>query len=65
MTSIDGETDGLGQTCEACNGAMTLIGRLPRIMLRPTVHVFRCFNCNSVTSTEHELSKPQVTQHTA
>jgi len=38
--------------CTTCNAAMTLIGRLPGMSLRPAVQVFRCFSCNSVVSTE-------------
>ncbi|HEY0331915.1 MAG TPA: hypothetical protein VGC77_22800 [Rhodopseudomonas sp.] len=61
MTSIDSEQGFPAQSdetrsCETCNAAMTLIGRLPRILLRPPVQVYRCFSCNNVVSAEHGLS---------
>ncbi|WP_041801950.1 hypothetical protein [Rhodopseudomonas palustris] len=58
MTSIDGEQSSLVPHCELCSTAMTLIGRLPRISLQPSVQVFRCLSCNHVVSAEHRLSAP-------
>ncbi len=55
MTAFDGEQGLAEPICEICNAAMTLIGRLPRILLRPSVQVFRCFSCNNVVSAEHHV----------
>ncbi|MBB5047230.1 hypothetical protein HNR60_001982 [Rhodopseudomonas rhenobacensis] len=62
MASIDGGGSLAPPSCESCNAAMTLIGRLPRILLRPSVHVFRCFSCDNVISEEHRASESSQDQ---
>jgi hypothetical protein len=40
--------------CEICGGDTAQIGKLPRIGLRPLVHVYKCDACNQITSIEPE-----------
>jgi hypothetical protein len=38
--------------CEHCAAAMKFVGKLPSVLHRPEVRVFRCYKCNQVTSVE-------------
>jgi hypothetical protein len=38
--------------CETCGRATAQLGKLPRVGLRPLVHVYMCGACNQVMSIE-------------
>jgi len=38
--------------CEACGRDTARLGKLPRIGLRPLVHVYKCGACNQIMSIE-------------
>jgi hypothetical protein len=40
--------------CETCGRDTARLGKLPRVGLRPLVHVYKCDACNQVMSVEPE-----------
>jgi hypothetical protein len=42
----------LSPRCEACGRDTARLGKLPRIGLRPLVHVYKCAACNQIMSVE-------------
>jgi hypothetical protein len=36
--------------CKHCDVTMVFVGKLPSVAHHPEVRVFRCYNCNHVTS---------------
>jgi hypothetical protein len=47
----------LPPNCEQCGVGTVRIGKLPRIGLRPLVHVYKCGGCNQITSVEPEAAE--------
>jgi hypothetical protein len=43
---------GLSPRCESCGRPTSRLGKLPRIGLRPLVHVYKCEPCNYIMSIE-------------
>jgi len=43
--------------CKACGRDTARLGKLPRIGLRPLVHVYKCEACNQIVSVEPELAE--------
>ena len=56
---------GLPPRCEICGFGTVRIGKLPRIGLRPLVHVYKCDACNQVTSVEPERQDSPTISPTA
>jgi DNA-directed RNA polymerase subunit RPC12/RpoP len=46
------EEKSLSPRCEACGRDTARLGKLPRIGLRPLVHVYKCGACNQIMSVE-------------
>jgi hypothetical protein len=40
--------------CETCGRVTARLGKLPRIGLRPLIHVYKCKACNQIMSVEPE-----------
>jgi hypothetical protein len=40
--------------CETCGRGTARVGKLPRVGLRPLVHVYKCDACNQIVSVEPE-----------
>jgi hypothetical protein len=40
--------------CESCGRDTARLGKLPRIGLRPLIHVYKCETCNQIVSVEPE-----------
>ena len=38
--------------CETCGRDTARLGKLPRVGLRPLVHVYKCDACHQITSVE-------------
>jgi len=53
MSVPHSETD-VPPRCEICGTDTVRIGKLPRIGLRPLIHVYKCDTCNQITSVEPE-----------
>jgi hypothetical protein len=51
--------------CEICGFGTVRIGKLPRIGLRPLVHVYKCDACNQVTSVEPERQEDAMCRRAA
>jgi len=51
--------------CEICGFGTVRIGKLPRIGLRPLVHVYKCDACNQVTSVEPERHQESIHRRVA
>jgi hypothetical protein len=44
----------LSPRCETCGRDTARLGKLPRVGLRPLVHVYKCKACNQIMSVEPE-----------
>jgi hypothetical protein len=42
--------------CDICGGDTARIGKLPRIGVRPLVHVYKCEPCNHIMSVEPDIA---------
>jgi hypothetical protein len=38
--------------CKYCNAPLTFLGRLPRFQCKPSVRVYRCYECKAVDTEE-------------
>jgi hypothetical protein len=54
IMSVPHSEIGVPPRCETCGMGTVRIGKLPRIGLRPLVHVYKCDACNQITSVEPE-----------
>jgi hypothetical protein len=51
--------------CEICGIGTVRIGKLPRIGLRPLVYVYKCDDCNLITSVEPERQEEAIRRRAA
>jgi hypothetical protein len=51
---------GLSPRCESCGRPTSRLGKLPRIGLRPLVHVYKCAPCNQIISIEPDQRESLV-----
>jgi hypothetical protein len=57
IMSVTHSETGVPPRCEICGMGTVRIGKLPRIGLRPLVHVYKCDACNQITSVEPECQE--------